>query len=181
MLIPIPNIIVFQYNPETMTRTLTPWAPIEQRSLRRQGHADGRPERTSSAISSPSHSIPQETFASRSNWTRPTHSNTRRHTRSRRSREWRTASRRWRCLLSAGPGALGGLLNVSVSVSIGAGGHQRESRRSRRRRGPKRRCRSSSSSGDRVASCRFALRVSPSRNSSIRHCSIPSAPRSQSA
>lgn len=25
MLIPIPNIIVFQYNPETMTRTLTPW------------------------------------------------------------------------------------------------------------------------------------------------------------
>jgi len=27
MLIPVPNIIVFQYNPETMTRTLTPWQP----------------------------------------------------------------------------------------------------------------------------------------------------------
>jgi hypothetical protein len=27
MLIPIPNIIIFQYNPETMTRTLTPWQP----------------------------------------------------------------------------------------------------------------------------------------------------------
>src|ERR1700676_33009 len=27
LLIPIPNIIVFQYNPETMNRTLTPWAP----------------------------------------------------------------------------------------------------------------------------------------------------------
>lgn len=27
MLIPIPNLIVFQYNPETMTRTLTPWQP----------------------------------------------------------------------------------------------------------------------------------------------------------
>jgi hypothetical protein len=27
MLLPIPNIIVFQYNPETMTRTLTPWQP----------------------------------------------------------------------------------------------------------------------------------------------------------
>lgn len=27
MLIPIPNIIVFQYNPETMSRTLTPWQP----------------------------------------------------------------------------------------------------------------------------------------------------------
>ena len=29
MLIPIPNIIVFQYNPESMTRTLTPWQPLE--------------------------------------------------------------------------------------------------------------------------------------------------------
>jgi hypothetical protein len=27
LLIPIPNIIIFQYNPETMNRTLTPWAP----------------------------------------------------------------------------------------------------------------------------------------------------------
>jgi hypothetical protein len=26
MLIPIPNIIIFQYNPETMTRTLKPWS-----------------------------------------------------------------------------------------------------------------------------------------------------------
>src|SRR6266446_2345183 len=30
MLIPIPNIIVFQYNPETRTRTLTPWTPLER-------------------------------------------------------------------------------------------------------------------------------------------------------
>ena len=29
MLIPIPNIIIFQYNPESMTRTLTPWQPLE--------------------------------------------------------------------------------------------------------------------------------------------------------
>lgn len=27
MLIPVPNIIVFQYNPESMSRTLTPWQP----------------------------------------------------------------------------------------------------------------------------------------------------------
>jgi hypothetical protein len=27
MLVPLPNIIIFQYNPETMTRTLTPWQP----------------------------------------------------------------------------------------------------------------------------------------------------------
>lgn len=30
MLIPVPNIIVFQYNPETMTRTLTPWQPPQR-------------------------------------------------------------------------------------------------------------------------------------------------------
>jgi hypothetical protein len=30
MLIPIPNIIVFQYNPESMTRTLTPFQPSPQ-------------------------------------------------------------------------------------------------------------------------------------------------------
>ena len=28
MLIPVPNIIIFQYNPESMTRTLTPWQPL---------------------------------------------------------------------------------------------------------------------------------------------------------
>lgn len=28
MLIPIPNIIVFQYNPESMTRSLNPWKPL---------------------------------------------------------------------------------------------------------------------------------------------------------
>jgi hypothetical protein len=40
MLIPIPNIIVFQYNPETMTRTLTPWTPIEREATyNEQGRA----------------------------------------------------------------------------------------------------------------------------------------------
>ncbi len=38
MLIPIPNIIIFQYNPETMTRAFTPWAPT-QRSV--EASADG--------------------------------------------------------------------------------------------------------------------------------------------
>jgi hypothetical protein len=28
MLIPIPNIIIFQYNPETLSRGLTPWTPV---------------------------------------------------------------------------------------------------------------------------------------------------------
>jgi hypothetical protein len=30
LLVPIPNIIIFQYNPESMTRTLTPWGPPAQ-------------------------------------------------------------------------------------------------------------------------------------------------------
>ncbi len=30
MLVPIPNIIVFQYNPETLSRSFTPWSPIER-------------------------------------------------------------------------------------------------------------------------------------------------------
>ena len=30
LLVPIPNIIIFQYNPESMSRTLTPWAPPTQ-------------------------------------------------------------------------------------------------------------------------------------------------------
>jgi hypothetical protein len=30
MLIPIPNLIIFQYNPETMTRQLVPWKPREK-------------------------------------------------------------------------------------------------------------------------------------------------------
>lgn len=29
MLVPVPNVIVFQYNPETLSRTLTPWEPLE--------------------------------------------------------------------------------------------------------------------------------------------------------
>jgi hypothetical protein len=29
LLLPIPNIIIFQYNPETLSRTLKPWAPPE--------------------------------------------------------------------------------------------------------------------------------------------------------
>ena len=27
---PVPNVIVFQYNPETLTRNLNPWQPPEQ-------------------------------------------------------------------------------------------------------------------------------------------------------
>jgi hypothetical protein len=54
LLVPIPNIIIFQYNPESMTRTLTPWAPPAQS----QGSEDPRVE---SALAQPFD--PQETFS----------------------------------------------------------------------------------------------------------------------
>jgi hypothetical protein len=40
MLIPVPNIIVFQYNPETMTRTLVPWAPPKKVIEERDAHGN---------------------------------------------------------------------------------------------------------------------------------------------
>jgi hypothetical protein len=33
LLVPIPNIIIFQYNPETMSRSFTPWAPPSKEDL----------------------------------------------------------------------------------------------------------------------------------------------------
>src|SRR5262245_31773557 len=49
MLLPIPNIIIFQYNPETMTRTLTPWHPIERTA--KYAEADGGVTKTLDALS----------------------------------------------------------------------------------------------------------------------------------
>jgi len=34
LFVPIPNIIIFQYNPETMSRSLTPWAPPTKEQLK---------------------------------------------------------------------------------------------------------------------------------------------------
>jgi hypothetical protein len=36
LLIPIPNIIIFQYNPETMSRSFTPWSPPPPAANQRQ-------------------------------------------------------------------------------------------------------------------------------------------------
>lgn len=41
MLIPIPNIIVFQYNPESLSRTITPWGPTTKEG---QGTSKGPKE-----------------------------------------------------------------------------------------------------------------------------------------
>ena len=60
MLIPIPNIIVFQYNPETMTRTLTPWTPIEN-SQDSSGKSTDLNGQNKNALSQPYD--PTETFS----------------------------------------------------------------------------------------------------------------------
>jgi hypothetical protein len=59
MLVPIPNVIIFQYNPETMTRTLTPWAPAE-RTYDDEGNLRELSREQRNALSQPYD--PQETF-----------------------------------------------------------------------------------------------------------------------
>jgi len=124
MLIPIPNIIVFQYNPETMTRTLTPWTPLtRQRTYDEQGAAtltdltDAQTNQlrqpfdptesfnltleldAADALEEPS-SHPIATIAGVAD---------------------RISAMEMLCY-PPGPGAIGGLLNVSVNVSLGGGG-----------------------------------------------------------
>lgn len=124
MLIPIPNIIIFQYNPESMTRTLTPWKPVERTvTYDEQGAAQTAaltaeqrnqlsqpfdPEETftltleldaADALEHPS-THPVATIAGVAD---------------------RISAMEMLCY-PPGAGALGGLLNVSVNVSIGSGG-----------------------------------------------------------
>jgi hypothetical protein len=60
MLVPIPNIILFQYNPETLGRTFTPWAPME-RSLDEKGALKPLTKEQDLALSQPYD--PQETIS----------------------------------------------------------------------------------------------------------------------
>ena len=116
MLVPVPNIIVFQYNPETMTRTLTPWAPAE-----RQGDAGAASGEQLNQLSQPFD--PQETFslaleldaadALEEPSTHPVAVIA--------GVADRISAMEMLCY-PPGAGAIGGLLNVSVNVSIGAGG-----------------------------------------------------------
>jgi hypothetical protein len=59
MLVPIPNIIIFQYNPESMTRTLTPWKPLE-RTYNDAGEAEDLTKEQRNSLAQPFD--PQETF-----------------------------------------------------------------------------------------------------------------------
>lgn len=117
LLIPIPNLIVFQYNPESMSRSLTPWAPPpprdESATAPDQKQEDPRaqpydPQETfdlsleldaADALEEPS-SHPVAVISGVAD---------------------RIAALEMLCY-PPGESALGGLLNVSVSVSIGGGG-----------------------------------------------------------
>lgn len=54
MLIPIPNLIIFQYNPESISRSLSPWAPQEAAG------GEGKETKASSSLAQPND--PEETF-----------------------------------------------------------------------------------------------------------------------
>jgi len=124
MLIPIPNIIIFQYNPETMTRQLSPWVPA-QRQVTYDDQGNVKDDKLSgeqlNQLSQPFD--PQETFslvleldAADSLEAPATHP-----VALLAGVADRISAMEMLCY-PPGPGALGGLLNVSVSVSIGAGG-----------------------------------------------------------
>ena len=124
MLIPIPNIIVFQYNPETMTRQLASWNPLErERTYDEQGR--GTPAALTDAQTNQLRQPfdPTETFslaldldaadALEDPGSHPVATIA--------GVADRISAMEMLCY-PPGAGALGGLLNVSVNVSIGAGG-----------------------------------------------------------
>jgi hypothetical protein len=130
MLIPIPNIIIFQYNPETMTRTLSPWLPPVRESTysyKEQQHAFvGEMEELSreqlNQLRQPydpdeSFSLVLELDAADALEQPQLHP-----TAVIAGVADRIAALEMLCYPPAVDSAAGGLLNVEVSVSVGAGG-----------------------------------------------------------
>jgi hypothetical protein len=125
MLIPIPNIIVFQYNPETMTRTLEPWKPLERAYTYSDAGERSEPVGLSgqqiNALAQPFD--PQETFSltleldAADALEHPD----KHPVATLAGVADRIAAIEMLCY-PPGQGALGGLLNVSVSVSVGSSG-----------------------------------------------------------
>ena len=125
MLIPIPNIIIFQYNPETMTRTLTPWAPIERaHTYDDDGSVTGTQDLTGQQKNSLSQPFdPAETFSvSLELDAADALENPQSHPVAVIAGVADRLSAIEMLCYPPGDSALGGLLNVSISVSIGSGG-----------------------------------------------------------
>ena len=123
MLVPIPNLIVFQYNPETMTRQLTPWTPMQHSN--RTFNEDGTirddtltPEQMNQ-LSQPFD--PQETFSLTVELDATDALEESNPVATIAGVADRISAMELLCY-PPGPGAIGGLLNVSVNVSLGGGG-----------------------------------------------------------
>ena len=120
MLIPIPNLIIFQYNPETLSRTLVPWAPAE-RTYDEQGNMRALEPHQVRALAQPYD--PQETFSvtleldAADALEEPAS-----HPVAVISGVADRIAALEMLLYPPGESALGGLLNVSLDISIGGGG-----------------------------------------------------------
>lgn len=124
MLIPIPNIIIFQYNPETMTRTLVPWQPAQPEIEYNDDGSIKSSKLTGEQRNQLSQPFdPQETFSLTLELDAADaleHPDLHPVARVAGVAD-RIAAMEMLCY-PPGAGAIGGLLNVSVNVSIGGGG-----------------------------------------------------------
>ena len=182
MLIPIPNIIVFQYNPETMTRTLEPWSPLERQRTRH----DTQGRSTATALTDEQTNQLRQPFDPSESFSLTLELDAADALEEPGSHPIATIagvadriSAMEMLCYPPGQGAIGGLLNVSVNVSVGAGGISASVGTGRdvvpRRDvpivlffwGPE-------------GSCRFASPRSRLKSSSTRRCFIRSARESRS-
>jgi hypothetical protein len=121
MLIPIPNIIIFQYNPETMTRTLTPWTPAARTYSETTGQLEDLTRAQARALAQPFD--PEETF---SLVLELDAADALEHPASHPVARLAGVADRIAAIeilcYPPGQSALGGLLGISASVSIGSSG-----------------------------------------------------------
>jgi hypothetical protein len=124
MLVPIPNIIVFQYNPETMMRTLTPWAPAQHQITYNDDGTVKEDKLSGEEINQLSQPFnPQESFSLTLELdAADALENPLLHPVAVLAGVADRISAMEMLCYPPGPGALGGLLNVSVSVSISGAG-----------------------------------------------------------
>ena len=118
MLIPIPNLIIFQYNPETMTRQLVPWKPREKVVYEDAEEAKKATAEFMNELAQPFD--PQETFSLtlELDATDALEEPASHPIAFVAGVADRISAMEMLCY-PPGPSALGGLLNVSVNVSVG--------------------------------------------------------------
>ncbi len=170
MLIPIPNIIIFQYNPETMTRQLVPWKPREKVVYEDLKAAEkAAPKAVAELLNELAQPFdPQETFSLtiELDATDALEEPSSHPVALIAGVADRISAMEMLCY-PPGPEAFSGVLNVSVNFSIGAAGVTASVAADAL---PRLDSRSFFSFGDQGESSQYALQLSPSRNSSTHHC-----------